>query len=169
MNNIEIINGIKFDQRNGIGAVPWNQDVGYRGFIKYMTPDEFLSLVPQYSDKTWGISDYISAIKKNGIASPFLQVELEGDMWKVRGHEGRHRMTALKTINPHIQVPVHILPDNMRARNITSDMENYDFIPEKKNYEESYKGVLSKILKKKTMTKETVVESKYRQLMMDII
>lgn len=168
MNNIEIIDGIKFDQRNGIGQVPWNLDVGYRGFVKYMKPDEFLSLVPQYSDKTWSIVNYISAIKKEGVASPFLQVELKGDMWKVRGHEGRHRMTALKVISPNMQVPVHIFPDNMRARNITSEMENYDFIPEKKNYEESYKSVLSKILNKKYKKEPILIESQYKKLMMAV-
>ena len=40
-----------FDAKNGIGSVPDNMEISSRGFVKYMTPLEFLSLAPD------GVSD----------------------------------------------------------------------------------------------------------------
>ncbi len=40
------IDGIRYDSKHGIGAVPDNQNVHYMGHIVMMTPKEFLNLNP---------------------------------------------------------------------------------------------------------------------------
>jgi hypothetical protein len=114
---------IKMDQINGVGAVPWNQEVGYRGFKRFMTPDEFLEIaLPIYNKDA--LIKYVNWIKKEGLASPWLEVEwnkLE-KYWRTIGHEGRHRMAAIKTINPNEKIEIHIFPVGMRARDLTPEM-----------------------------------------------
>ena len=122
---------IKYDQKDGIGAVPWNQEVDYRGFKKAMTPDEFLGLALPMYDKG-SIQKYIDLINTHGLASPWLEVEWKGSYWRVVGHEGRHRMAAIKKMNPNEQVEVHIFPRGMRARDITNEMKEAVMLPQTK-------------------------------------
>lgn len=128
---------VKIDNVNGIGEVPWNRNVSYRGFIKYFTPDEFLSLVlPLHPHNKDNISSYVDRIRKEGMASPFLEVswDRQSKQWKIWSHEGRHRMLAAKEINPNQKIEVHIFPDGgMRARDITDEMKNAPMVKEKPN------------------------------------
>jgi hypothetical protein len=116
---------IKIDNINGIGAVPWNQEVNYRGFKRYMTPNEFLKLaLPIYEKES--IDFYINLIKKDGIASPWLEVDWNKKLkcWRTVGHEGRHRMAAVQKISPNEKIEIHVFPRGMRAKDLTDDMKN---------------------------------------------
>jgi hypothetical protein len=153
---MEQIGKIKIDQRYGIGQVPWNTQIGYMGFVKYMIPDEFLKLaLPRKNDGT-PTQTYVDLITTRGMGSPFLKVKLDGEFWQVTGHEGRHRMEAVKQINPFAKIPVHILPRDMRAASITDEMERYEFRKEKSRYEEKYRHVLDKVLMSKKVNTPTL-------------
>ena len=122
-----------FDPKDGIGSVPWNQEVNYRGFVKKMTPDEFRSLVPKGNWDITSIERIKDAIKNGkGIGNPFLEVQWLDDIkkWQVIDHEGRSRVDAMKEIGFN-NIPVHIFPIRLRARDLTDEMKNAEFIPQK--------------------------------------
>jgi hypothetical protein len=122
-----------FDARNGIGAVPNNQEIDYKGFVKEMSPDEFRRLVP-YGVSGDETKDYVIDALKEGkkLGQPFLLVEWSEDnkVWFVKDHEGRSRMDAIAEVYGQISVPVHIFPRSMRARDITDEHRNAIFIPQ---------------------------------------
>ena len=122
-----------FDAKNGIGQVPSNQDIDYMGFVKYMTPDEFRNLVPP------GVSgeetkEYVVNALREGkkLGQPFLQVKWEDDngVWLVKDHEGRSRVDAIAEVYGQEKIPVHIFPYGMRARDITDEHRNAQFVPQ---------------------------------------
>lgn len=119
-----------FDAKNGHGAVPNSESIDYFGFTVYMHPSEFLSLSTK---ATLNPSFYENCIK-NGepLGYPFLSVFEEDGMWKIWGHEGRHRMQAIKNVlgDNHL-VPVHIFPRDMRNRNLTPELLAMPFLPER--------------------------------------
>lgn len=124
-----------WDSVNGIGAVPHNQEIDYRGFVKMMTPSEFRALVPSGSWSNSGESMATDA-KNKGIAfgPPFLLVRWNESkkVWKVIDHEGRSRSDASEILAPGKPMPVHILPlDGLRARDITEEMKSAPFIKQK--------------------------------------
>lgn len=124
-----------FDAEKGIGAVPFNADIDYFGFSKTMTASEFLKLAAKtdLSKKTVkGLAEQLAAGKKFG--NPFLNVEWNPSTktFQVIGHEGRHRSQALlEQFGPDAEMPVHIFPAGMRARNLTPEMLEAPFLPEK--------------------------------------
>ena len=124
----KIASMIPWDVVNGIGAVPWNQEVEYRGFVKQMTPVEFRALVPSGS---WGNKgeEFADLIRQGkSFAPPFLEVEWEGDHWQVIDHEGRSRSDASRKLEgPNFPMPVHIFPRGLRARDLTDEMRNAPF------------------------------------------
>jgi len=124
---------IRFDRKDGIGAVPFQQNINYYGFTKMMTPKYFRSLVPK------GVSgkdtfDRLSSIKGEVVlAPPFLQARWndENKVWQVIDHEGRSR-TDFCIANGVDLIPVDIFPrDGMRSRDITDEMKEAPFIPQK--------------------------------------
>lgn len=130
---------IKYDAKDGIGAVPWNQEIEYRGFVKHMTPQQYLDyalpLVP--TKETAGrVAKMVQSIKEGaGVGQPFLETNWDdkNKVWRVTGHEGRHRALAIDAINQAEQMPVHIFPtDGLRARDITDEMKAAPFVPEGK-------------------------------------
>jgi GNAT superfamily N-acetyltransferase len=124
---------LRYDQKDGVGAVPWNQDVDYRGFKKMMTPGEFLKLaLPLYDENE--VDRYIDYIEVKGLASPWLEVEWreKNNFWRVVGHEGRHRMAAIKRAYPGQKVEVHVFPRGMRARDLTPEMINAPMVKQLK-------------------------------------
>lgn len=120
-----------FDPQNGIGAVPFNASVEYRGFVKPMTPAEFRELVPQgYSDQESSLH-LIDALKDGKqFGNPFLIVKWKNGKWKVTDHEGRSRSDAVAAVYGQIDMPVHIFPIGLRARDLTEDMTSAEFIPQ---------------------------------------
>lgn len=118
-----------FDAKDGLGAVPWNQDVDYLGFVRKMTPSEFLAQAATlHSPKDRSMAHIRETLEKGGaLGQPFLIVDWNDETrrWDVVGHEGRHRMTALMEKAPEQQVPVHIFPRSPfnRSRVLTDEMK----------------------------------------------
>ena len=124
---------IKFDPKDGIGAVPYNQEVDYRGFVKSLTPEQFLNNTAELKGET-SASGIEKAIRNGeAIGNPFLDVQWDGQerVWRVVGHEGRNRAVAINRIDPSTQIPVHFFPKGLRARDITDEMRVAPIIPEK--------------------------------------
>lgn len=127
---------IKYDPKDGIGATPDNQEINYKGYVREITPDQFLK-------SAQAIESYpsLEVIKKkilNGeaVGNPTLYVKWNGGkgVWKTVMHEGRNRSAAIKSINPDEKMPVHIIPrGGMRAKDITPEMKNAPIISEEGN------------------------------------
>lgn len=123
-------NGINYDQRGGIGAVPLQSNVKYEGFTVFMTPEEFLSLNPDRGGKIEpGIEKKITAGEP--IASPWMKVNvLENGRTVVTAHEGRGRAQVLADLIPGQTIPVNIFPSEelngslqeMRDRDLSEDI-----------------------------------------------
>lgn len=124
-----------FDKK-GIGSTPNQIDIEYFGFVKEMTPKEFRSLVPSgVSEPETREKIIIPAIKQGKkISPPFLIVRWDEKhkIWKTLDHEGRSRTDAIiQMFGEDVEMPVHIIPMGIRAKNITDAMKNADIIPQK--------------------------------------
>ena len=119
---------IHYDQKNGMGQVPYNEIIDYRGFKCWMYPDMFLRIARKiFIDPTENYYLLMkNAIKKGKpIGSPFFSAiwDASKQVWTLSGHEGRHRMQAIKELWPNEAVEVHIIPlGETRARDITPEM-----------------------------------------------
>jgi hypothetical protein len=114
--------GPKINNKDGIGLFDVGKDVDYLGFKKYYTPSQFLQLATginfDRSQKAPTV-DYVKAdLEKGeagrGIGSPFLQVNWneKAKRWDAVGHEGRHRMEAIRQVYGEVPVEVHIFPQD---------------------------------------------------------
>ena len=130
---------VKINNKTGIGAIPINQDIGYKSYIYKMTPKQFLSLVPTGKFIDDDIEnkekfDYQKQIEEQGIALPVLFVDVSDFdcVLKVTGHEGRHRVQTLMNkfgVNSLIPVVLYggdnILPPSLNGWEI--EAQNSDF------------------------------------------
>jgi hypothetical protein len=118
------------DNVDGAGAVPYNQEVNYRGFVKYMKPKDFLDVNPS---KTIDTTKEISNSYQKRIGAPYLNVDWDeaAKVWKIIGHEGRNRASLLFREQPDLDVPIHIFPRNHRARDLTPEMLDAPFVADK--------------------------------------
>lgn len=110
---------VVFDQENGVGQVPLNQNVKYRGFTAMMRPSKFLELAADLENPKQSSLDYIrqSVDEGKGVGSPFLNLDFETG--KVKSHDGRHRMMVIQEKNGDVPVPVHIFgKGEQRARSL---------------------------------------------------
>jgi hypothetical protein len=125
-------NEVTIDNKEGAGAVPYNQDVDYFGLRVKMKPSVFLRLAaPLGREHSAELEQYI---KDGGaIGAPFLDLVIpkewdDGDFSmpaKVQGHEGRNRMTAIQKIEGDAPIEVHLFPKGgYRARDLTPDYIN---------------------------------------------
>ena len=126
----EFLDELKIDNKDGKGAVPYNQDIDYFGLRVAMRPSTFLKLaLPLPEDASY---EYIkNHIAQGGsIGAPFLDIKIppawdDGDFSqpaKVSGHEGRHRMKAALELEGDEPVETHIFPKGgYRARDLTPD------------------------------------------------
>lgn len=111
---------IYYDQVNGKGAIPYNQDVARKGFRVLMKPSTYLRLcnpIRQGQAEMHNfefIKDYIRG--GNPIGSPWLRLELDRfpqgayraqDAY-VSGHEGRNRALAIQQLYDDEPIEVHI-------------------------------------------------------------
>jgi hypothetical protein len=116
---------LKMDQKKGLGNVPMNQDVDYFGFRVQMKPSTFLKLASPV--KGLKPTDFMIKHLEAGkpFASPFLQIDLEMDHQypRIAGHEGRHRMAAIKHVHDDIPVEVHIFIRGVKKNRVTSEMK----------------------------------------------
>jgi hypothetical protein len=112
--------GVMFDPRNGLGGVPDAANIDYRGFMAYMRPGQFLQVNPPRDLATRPV-DHIRAAIDAGepIGTPMLYVDRTPDGWRVRGHEGRGRMTIMQERAPRALLPVAVHPlGEIRARHL---------------------------------------------------
>jgi putative chitinase len=127
----ELLSEVKIDNKQGAGAVPFNQEIDYFGLRTTMRPSTFLRLAaPLGQEHSAELEKYIA--DGGAIGAPFLEIKIpqewdDGDFSKpaqVMGHEGRNRMTAIRKLEGDAPVEVHIFPKGgYRARDITPDFK----------------------------------------------
>lgn len=130
----EFLNELKVNNREGLGAVPYNQEVGYMGLKVAMRPSMFLKLalpLNSHDPEEMKTINYIQQhIDEPGVGAPFMNIEIPED-WenndfkrptRVVGHDGRHRMYAILNHQGDDPVEVHLFPRYMRRRDITDEM-----------------------------------------------
>lgn len=127
----ENLSEYKVDNVDGLGSVPYNQNVDYFGLRVLMKPSTFLNLALPLNEPR--SVEYIMQHLKDGgaLGAPFLDVKIPAD-WEeddftqpasISGHEGRNRMLAIQKLEGDDPVEVHLLLKNgWRARNLTPDM-----------------------------------------------
>lgn len=104
----QLVENSIIDNKDGLGAVPYNMEVDYMGLRIRMNPYIFLNLAaPLRKDQQQSV-EYIKDYLKTGgkLGAPFLQIEIPpeweyGDfekLAKVTSHEGRNRMIAIKEL-----------------------------------------------------------------------
>lgn len=126
-NTICIVKNVVFDQIQGMGQTPYNQDIFYFGFVAMMTPHNFLRIAaPGGKDRETSGKKIAAEIEKGRpIGSPFLEVNghLVTDATvdaPIHGHEGRARCNALIELGlADVPIPVHIITSPVRAKNLT--------------------------------------------------
>lgn len=123
-----------FDAREGIGQVPFNIDINYRGFTAGLTPSQFRSLArPGVSRKESRESIGQALREGKKIGQPFLQVDWDDaeKVWRVVGHEGRSRSLAVEDVfGAEARMEVQFMPRGMKAADITEEMRNAPVVPE---------------------------------------
>ena len=112
--------GIEIDNRDGWGAVPWNQEVDYRGLRVKMKPSVFINLAASRNGEP-PVPKVVDYVKGGGaIGAPFLQIFVDEDdsqIPEVRGHEGRSRMAAILEVHGDIPVETHLFFQGKVNRN----------------------------------------------------
>lgn len=82
--------------------------------LTWITPRDFLKLTPVVEKPD--IDYYVNLIRSGQPIEniPFLRTEQVGDMFKVVGHEGRHRCMAIVRLNIRGNIPVLITDRDTR-------------------------------------------------------
>ena len=128
----QFLEEVTFDASKGIGQVPNNVDVDYFGFVKHMTPAQFLDLAKKRPSHP--SADWIEGEIKKGtpVGQPFFNVNWSEDLkaWLISSHEGRNRCVAIARVDKSTKIPVHIFPVGLRSRHLTSEMKNAPFYSE---------------------------------------
>ncbi len=123
------VSEVKIDNKDGAGAVPYNQDVDYFGIRVKMKPSTFLRLAaPLGREHSPELEKYIA--DGGAIGAPFLTLGIpkewdDGDLTKfakVDGHEGRNRMLAVQKLEGDAPIEVHVFPRYYRARDMTPEL-----------------------------------------------
>lgn len=122
---------LRIDNRDGWGAVPYNQNVGYRGLRVAMKPSMFLRLAHEL-EHPHSADDIEKHLRSGGaIGAPFLMVAIpqdwfEGDMShpaEIYGHEGRNRMNAALRTEGDQPVETHLFfGGGIRNRDLTPEI-----------------------------------------------
>jgi hypothetical protein len=86
------------DEKSPAGLLPIQGDIpGYEGFVREMSTDKFLELVPPRPQPP--APELIEKVRKGApIAPPVLFVDWKEDHWQVTGHEGRGRVLATEKL-----------------------------------------------------------------------
>lgn len=134
MKYFEIIKeNVKIDNVNGIGSVPYNQNVDYFGLNVFVTPMKFLDLTPCLDDNNNKRLNYVkNHLEDNGaIGAPFLIIKIPSEWFdndfsepaKIASHEGRHRMKAIYDLYGNKPIETHLFfRDDIKRRHISSEM-----------------------------------------------
>lgn len=114
---------IVWDSRDGLGAVGNNADIRWFGFVVLMRPGTFLRLVAPLDEPRESLHALELYRQMPGLAPPMLYLDVEDPgLIRVIGHEGRHRATLTQQLCPDALLPVAILPQYLRARNVTEEL-----------------------------------------------
>lgn len=160
------VGDVYFNNAQGMGAVPDNRNVEYKGFVSFLTPKEFLQLAANHNgQREESVNDLKKAISEGyPIGAPFIDIILadinEGGYANVVGHEGRARMIALSklmsenvmNLDPSSKFPVHFfLRDGLRSRHINDEMiasmKENGIIPEDERRKPVNEAIKIKVLK----------------------
>lgn len=128
---VEDITQNVFDAKDGIGQVPDNQEVDYKGFKLFVTPKFFRNLVPSGVSGQQTKKYIIDQLKLGSkIGQPFLIVDWDAknSRWIVIDHEGRSRTDAFQEVYPNKNIELHVFPRGMRAKDITPEMRAAPFV-----------------------------------------
>jgi len=128
--NIE--ESVAFDNSNGIGAVPLNTNVDYRGLRVFINPRTYLALAKPMSDDNSDKTTIAWLVQQlqqgRAFGSPFFDISIPIE-WedndfsspaKIVGHDGRHRMAAILEVYGNDPVEVHLFPRYYRNHNMTA-------------------------------------------------
>jgi hypothetical protein len=124
---------VYYDQVSGKGAVPYNQEIDYKGLRVLMRPSMFLALAKPMI-KGQAEAENFEFLKQwigngNPIGSPFLNINFpyvdgkfvtEGA--RINGHEGRNRALAIKELYGDDPIEVHIITSIGSKRYFTPEM-----------------------------------------------
>jgi hypothetical protein len=120
------------DNVRGLGSVPNNQNIDYMGLRVQMLPSIFLRLARRLTEPKSSIDHIINHINQGGgIGAPFLNVSIPAEWFEgnfessaqVIGHEGRHRMMAIRKLEGDVPVEVHLFFDGgTRSRHLTPEI-----------------------------------------------
>jgi hypothetical protein len=125
------ISEVVIDNEKGLASVPLNVDVDYFGLRVLMRPSTFLELsLPLPEDEDY---EYLkNHIRQNkSIGAPWLDIRLPEEyenqkftkIARVAGHEGRHRMAAIKMIEGDNPVETHLFfSGGWRNRDLTPEI-----------------------------------------------
>ena len=121
-----IYEDVDIDNKNGWGAVPYNQEVDYRGLRVKMKPSVFINLAASRNGEP-PVPKVVQYVKDGGaIGAPFLTINVDEDdsqIPEVVGHEGRSRMAAILEVHGDVPVETHLFFQGKvsRARHITPE------------------------------------------------
>jgi hypothetical protein len=129
----DFITEVNMDAENGAGSVPNNQNVDYMGLRVLMRPSKFLSLarpLPVTPDVKQRIDKFAEYVTQGGaVGQPFMDVMIP-EAWekgefqepvRIRGHEGRHRMSAILQAEGDAPVEVHLFFPYYRNKDLTPE------------------------------------------------
>lgn len=120
--------GVTFDAAKGVGRIPDNSEVNHQGFVFWLRPSEFLSLTPPMEQTAEKAQAWQASLTQGiRVGPPVLRVDSN---FRVIGHEGRHRMAAIR-VRSDAPVPVQVFSEGKRARHFESfDFSTVDLIGE---------------------------------------
>lgn len=106
-----LVGKVLVDNEKGIGNVPFNREVAYKGFVGFMKPSKFLFLAKESDDGKERSEKMKDAFGERGIGNPFFVVVVSHDQstMKIVDHDGRARMSRIKKINGDEPFPVHFI------------------------------------------------------------
>jgi 5'(3')-deoxyribonucleotidase len=122
----QITEDVDIDNKDGWGAVPYNQEVDYRGLRVKMKPSVFINLAASRNGEP-PVPKVVDHVKNGGsIGAPFLSISVDEDesqIPEVVGHEGRSRMAAILEVHGDVPVETHLFFQGKvsRARHITPE------------------------------------------------
>lgn len=127
-----------FDAKDGLGAVPNNQDVAYFGSEQLIPISEYLRLAEPLKRPSKTSLEHIRKTVEEGgkLGQPSLYVDLVDGVPKVINHDGRHRAMVLQEkYGPDALIPVHVIGSG-KGREIAKTGKVTSFAPQRDSDEE---------------------------------